>query len=348
MLEDGVGRRLIRSRPPFRGTQVRRSQQPLDTELQERLRVDDCLLQQLRLFAGDVAGVLAGGQRDDVQVDLERLLPCVELLRGVLTGVVRVIRENYSARIVLEHTEVLVGQGRAARRHGPPEAGAMEADHVGIALAHDDLAGFDNARLRPVEPVQRSALRVDLRLGRVLVLRSIGIGELAAAERDRRARRIEDREQDAALEEVVELADLADVAEPRVAGHVGWNAEGLAHHIPAVRRPSHLEAADGVSVVPPRPKVRAGPAGIGRREQPLVVPLGRCGDGVEELRPPDPVTAGGLVVVAELDVGLRREALDRGGEVEAFEVAHERDDIALGPAAVAEVHALLRVDGERR
>ena len=224
----------------------------------------------------------------------------------------------------------------------------MEADHVGIALAHDDLAGFDNARLRPVESVEGAALRIHLRFGRVLVLRPIGIGELAAPESDRRARRIEDREQDAALEEVVELADLADVPEPRVAGHVGWNAQGLAHHIPSVRRPSHLEAADGVTVVPPRTKVRTRPPGIRRREQPLVVPLGRGGDGVEELRPPDAVTAGRLVVVTERDVGLRREALDCGGEVEAFEVAHERDDIALGPAAVAEVDALLGVDGERR
>src|SRR5207237_406912 len=82
---------------------------------------------------------------------------------------------------VLQHVEVLIGQGRAAGGNRTRHARAEQPDHVGVALAHDDLAGLHHVALGPVEAVQRAPLRVDRRLLRDLVLGPVSL-ELAATE----------------------------------------------------------------------------------------------------------------------------------------------------------------------
>ena len=61
-------------------------------------------------------------------------------------------------------------QGGAARGHRPVQADLGEPDHVGVALADDDLVLSDRLVLGPVEAVEHLALAVHRRLGGVLVL----------------------------------------------------------------------------------------------------------------------------------------------------------------------------------
>ncbi len=60
------------------------------------------------------------------------------------------------------------------------------------------------------------------------------------------------------------------------------------------------------------------------------------------------VPAGGFVVVPQADAGPGGQSLDRLDEVEVLHLAEEGDDVTLGPATEAVVHAEFGVDGERR
>ena len=113
---------------------------------------------------------------------------------------------------------MLVGQGGATGGYGSRQTGQEEADHVGVALAHDHFIGLDHALLRPVQAVEHAALGVDRRLLRVLVLGTIAAREDAAPEGHRLAAGIEDREHDPASKGVLLPVATIEEAEPGV-GH---------------------------------------------------------------------------------------------------------------------------------
>ena len=120
----------------------------------------------------------------------------------------------------------------------------------------------------------------------------------------------------------------------------------LAQRVPVVGGPSQPEAAYHLAVVPPAAQVVPGLAGVGRGQQPLVVPLGGLLHGVEEhLAALTVPTRRG--VLADGDAGLVGQAADGVDEVEVLDGPHETDGVALGLAAEAVVEAVLGVDAER-
>ena len=184
----------------------------------------------------------------------------------------------------------------------------MEADDVRVALAHDDLVLGDDVCLGPVQPVQGSALGVDHRLRRVLVLRRIRrAGQYPPAEGDRIAGVGEDREQHAGAERVLQAVALVGEREAGVAQQVGGNAEIATHRVPVVGCPAELELAGDVAGQPAPAQVLAGLAGVGRRQQPLVIPIDRLRHCLDELTAADPLFVLAPARVAQLDARLRSE-----------------------------------------
>ncbi len=211
------------------------------------------------------------------------------------------------------------------------------------------------ALLGPVERVEGAALRVDRRLLRVLVLRLGPIGrrlarsrrEDAPAEGDRAAGGVADREQHAGPEEVLRPAAPVDEAEARVGQDVLGQLQRLGQGVPVVGRPAQPELAHDVAVVAARAQVVAGRAGVGRAQQPLVVPVDGLLHGVEQLGAPL-VVAPHLLVLVQRDAGPVGQEADGVDEVEVVHGPHEGDGVARLLAAEAVVEALLGVDAERR
>ncbi len=241
-----------------------------------------------------------------------------------------------------------VGQSGAAGRHRMADAGGVQADDVGVALADDDLCRVDDGLLRPVEAVQHPALGVHRRLGGVLVLRAVAAGQDPATESDRLAGGIEDGKEQPAAEGIVEPAGAVGVAETGVAEHVFGQRQRPHQDVPPLRGPAQLVAAHHLPVVAPLdPEIPASSGRVGTVQQALVVPGARP---LERLVDPGLVlvlTAGVGVVVPQGDPGAGRQLFDRLDEVEVFDLPDEGDHVALGLAAEAVVQPFFGVEGER-
>ena len=125
--------------------------------------------------------------------------------------------------------------------------------------------------------------------------------------------------------------------------------QDTAELIPLVGRPADLEPSRRVAVEAAAAQVLAG-----RRR--LRATPAAAGGTPRSRRPPPPTSLAlrdlrltrALVVVAERDAGLPREALDRVDEVEVLQLPHERDRVTRRLAAEAAVQAHLGVHVERR
>ena len=122
----------------------------------------------------------------------------------------------------------------------------------------------------------------------------------------------------------------------------------LAERVELVGRVAHHELADRVAVEPATSDVATGVPRVVGLQQPVVVEVDRCPHGLGQAGLALPVARMRRVVVAECDVGLRRESLDGTDEVEVLDLAHERDRVPalLATEAMKQAHA--RVDGEGR
>ena len=243
VLGDGGQRHLGRLAPALGGAQVGGGEDPLDAEPEERHGLLDGLAQGVGVGPGEVGRVAAGREGGDGHLDLVLALPLVDPLGRGLAGGVGVEGQHEPRGEALERADVLVGEGGAAGGDGPVEADLGEADHVGVALADDDLVGPHRLVLGPVEPVEDLALAVERGLRRVLVLGRPALGHHPPAEADGVALDVEDREQDPGPEEVVGAAPLALPAEAGVAQHLGRERQGLDQLVPVVGRPADLVLA---------------------------------------------------------------------------------------------------------
>ena len=247
---------------------------------------------------------------------------------------------------------MILGERRATGGHRAGHTCRRETYDVGVALAHDGLTRVDDVLLRPVEPVEHSALRIDRCIvAGVLVLRPVASRKDASPEPDRLAAVVVDREQHTAPEEVVLATARVDRAQPRCAQVVVAQLEESTEQVPALvvgRGPSDLVPPNRLTIEATGTKVFAGLTGIGRFEEARVVPLDRAPHGIDELR----TALAGLVLaafgVAQCDAVLVGKPFDRTDEIELFLLAHEGDDVARLLTTEAVIEALLTVHRERR
>ena len=147
-----------------------------------------------------------------------RPLPLVEPFGRGQAGGVGVEGEHDVAGEALQQAHVLLGEGRAAGGDGPGHPGPVEADHVGVALAHHDLPGPDDLGLGPLEAVEGLGLRVDGGLRRVLVLgRILAPGQHPAPEGHRVTHLVEDGEHHPGAEGVLQPVAAVREGQPDVA-----------------------------------------------------------------------------------------------------------------------------------
>jgi hypothetical protein len=178
-----------------------------DEELRDRHGPGNARLECLRAFLADQrVGVVALRQEQEPELPaVTRVLERV-LERAPGSGPscrVAVETEHELARDAEQAIEVFGRGRRAERRDRPGDAGLREADHVHVAFHDQQPLDFPQRLPRLVEPVQLPALVEQRRLGRVQVL-GLALVEDAAAERDRPAARVADREHHAIAEAVVE------------------------------------------------------------------------------------------------------------------------------------------------
>ncbi|CAB4804447.1 unannotated protein [freshwater metagenome] len=78
-----------------------------------------------------------------------------------------------------------------------------------------------------------------------------------------------------------------------------------------------------------------------------MIPRTRFRYRVEQLRAPFTTFVLNFVGIPKGDARFRGKFFDGAYKVEMFDLAHEGDDIALGPAAEAVIELLLGIDRER-
>ena len=328
--------------------QVGGVEDPLDAEREERLCRFHRGPQRLGRGAGQLIGVGTVGQGHDGDLDVVGLLPGVDTIGRGLTGAVGVVGQHQSTGELLELLDVLLGERGPARGHRTGQAGPVEADDVGVPLADHDLVVVHGVGLRPVESVEDLRLVVKHVVPRVLVLRPLGVGQLPPTEADHAGALVEDREQHARPEEVLEPSRL--VREPQTARLEvrGADLQRPSHQVPAVGRPTDPVAGDLFRVEAAAPQVGPGGRRVGTGAQPVVVPVGRTLGQLEQ--PLLTLAALALVTigVAQRDARTCGEHLDRADEVELLLLTQEGDRIARGLAAEAVVQPLGGVDREAR
>ena len=336
-------------RPALHRVEVAPPQRTVHPELEERSGLGNCPVQALGVGTGHVTGVGALGKGSDGEAQPELLLPGVDPLRGGLPGTIGVVGQHDPGGEAGQLAGMVGGHGGAAGGDRPLDTGLVEADDVRVALAHDDLVHPPSLGLGPVEAVEQPALVVDLGLvGGVLVLGALGVGQLAAAESDRVAPFVEDREHDAGPEEVVLLPPLVEAPEAGPLEVLGRQVQVTCQRVPVVGRPANRELPHDVAVIVTSPQIATGRPAVVALEEAPVVEAGRLPDRLDERTPPAPLLGLVGIGVAERDVGPVGQVLDGSGEVEVLHLADEVDDVTLHLAAEAVEDRLLLADREGR
>ena len=166
----------------------------------------------------------------------------------------------------------------------------------------------------------------------------VAIGhEVAAAETDRSAIRVADREDDPLAEPVVSAAtarshrheaDLGELLRP----DVPLLFELAGHRVPAARRPADLEAGDGlVGEAADAEVVERWLAELRARQDDVVEGNGAL-ENLAQAGPAGVVTGRPLV---DLDAGLRGQGLERLGKADAVTLHDEAEDVTTQTAAEA-------------
>ena len=281
-------------------------------------------------------------------------LPLVDLQRGVLPGIVAVICEHDPLGEVPHRREVLFPEGGATGGDGSRHPCLEEGDHIGVALADDDLIGLDDVLLRPVECIESPTLRVDRRLRRVLVLGLVALRRRCSGRRrkdassysDRTTTWIENREHNPCSEEVLGPTTLIDESEPRPFKDLRRGTEVAAQLIPIVGCPPESKLPDDVAAVSPASQVAPSRSGIRRVKEAVVEEVDRLRHRLEIGVAVLSVRSAPLVLV-QCDaraVGQHPHGID---EREALSLLDELDGIPGDLATEALVVAGLGVDVER-
>ena len=189
----------------------------------------------------------------DRHLDLVLALPLVDPLGGGLAGGIGVERQDQLGTEALEPPDVLVGEGGAAGGDRDRQAALGEADHVGVALADDDLVAGARSR-----PWPSSGRRAPCSSGRARVSGVFGTwgrrrsGIMRPPKPDRIALDVEDREQHPGPEEVLLAPGLVHEPEAGVDERLLRRAEPTGPGGPSRRAPSRSGTARTTSPSKPR------------------------------------------------------------------------------------------------
>ena len=138
-----------------------RIEHALQAKTEERLSGIDRSPQRLGVGLGKFTRILTLRKLRDADADFVLGFPFVEPFGRALTRSVGVECKYNLVCKTLENAYVLLGEGGTACRHRTWNAGAVEADHVGVPLADDHLVGTHDVGFGPVQPVERSRLGIN-------------------------------------------------------------------------------------------------------------------------------------------------------------------------------------------
>ena len=300
-----------------------------ETEREERQRGRDRLDEPLRVTAGQITRVAPVGQPGNRDLDLVFLLPLIEPFRSTLAGGIGIEGQYDTVRISLDQADMLLGERRSTGGHRSGEAGAMEADHVGIALTDDDLIVLDDLPLGPIQPIKGLGFGVQSGLRRVLVLGWVlRARKHPTTERDRGPLFIEDREQHSCPKRILEPTGSIDEGEAGLAQGLCVDTAMSGELIPGVGRPAEAELTSHVSAETATAQIIARRAGRRIVQQTLVVPLD---GGLHRRLEPLALLTGSTLAgrgVTELETGAIGELFDRADEVGVFDLLDEGEHIA--------------------
>ena len=298
----------------------------------------------------EIVGILAGRQLDEAQgalgADEGQGAQC-RPDRRLLAGAVAVEAEDRRGIEAPHPFELCFGHRGAVGRDRFRDPGAVERDHIHVALDHDQpFRGAAGGR-GAIDVVEGAALVEERRIGRVEVFR-LARAEDPPAERDDPAARIADRDHQPAAEAVVALTLLG------LNQHAGLDQPVLAQPVEralergaAVGGEAEAEALDGGRVDAAALEIVAR-LGAGEAVELLGVISGNLAHDVGQRSRAVGALFGPGVGLGNVHPGLGGKLLDRIHERHPALVGQKADRVAVRTAAEAMVEALVVVDGEAR
>ena len=336
-------------------------------EVEQRRRLGNRRVPPRRVGSDERVWIQTGGQRRDLQ---RRRLPAVQdalafapaalrhdgskdvprrfkaAQRRLLSGGVRVERENEIPRERAQLRHLILGERRSHRRHHVRVAVLVGGDGVHVALNDNGAAALPYLGNGEVERVQRVALVEGVGRGGVYVLGN-GIVERARAEAGDGAVSVEYGKHEAVSEEVPDRAVL--LALPDQAGGYGVFSGDVVRSEIANQRVARIGAeaelerlaralADAAPVeIAPRRRARVG-------FQRLLIEKRRRAVGAQ-----NGVGLRALVGRAELHARAPRQRSERVSKLHVLRAHHEAENIAArGARAETAPRLPLRADDERR
>src|SRR5436190_512616 len=266
---------------------------------------------------------------------------------------IRVQREHHLLGVPRELLELIRGDRRPHHRHRLLDPRLVRGEHIRVSLDHHGSLSLRDRAARPIDPVQRAALPVELALRRVQVLRLRVGSERACAEPLHPPAPIAHREDDPRPEPVVvpSLTPLLRQARREQLRHrVPRRLPPRQHLIPRAWRVPHPESSQDFLAQPPSRQVLPRLRRLLRLPQIVRVELGRS---LEHLAEPDPpparlLRARVVPLALHLDPVTVAERLHRLRERQPFLLLDELDHVAPHAAPEAVVELLPRIDRERR
>ena len=317
-------------------------------------RVVDQLPEALDLaLAEHVGGVLPGRHGGNPQTHLPAPGHSLGAQHRVAPGSVGVEREDHLVGVRGQNRQLVRRDRGTHDRHRLLDPRLVRRQHVGVPLHHHRAPPLCDRRPRAVDPVERSALVVELAVGRVQVLRLRVGRERPRAEALDPPAGIPHREGDPRPEAVVvpALPPLLDEpgglklrdGEPRLLPP-GKNL------IPRARREADAEGVEDLRAEPSALQVLPRLRRLRRAAQERGVEVRGAIEHVAQARPALPRLLGLRVrpLALDLDAVPLRERLHGLREGQSLLLLDELDRVSTDPAAEAVVHALLGIDRERR
>ena len=255
-----------RSRSAGEPTSVRVEHQP-DLEGGQLDRAVDQRPEALRPALGGhhLGRVLARRHRRHPQPHLAPRRDPLRPQHRLLPGRVGVERQHHLLDHPRERGDLLVGDRRAHHPDRLLDPGLVQGQHVRVALDHDRPARLGDRRLGQVDAVEHLALVEEVGLGRVDVLRPLVGAHRPAAEAERAAAAVADREHDPRAEAVVLAPAPPLLDQPDPAQLVDLEPGPLAaqqHLVPGARRVADREGAQHLLASPRSRQVLARLGGL--------------------------------------------------------------------------------------